>query len=157
MEKVPIIFPVRLYLILLFGKECSSRYPSEDDFKDWLRVVYESETGLQAHEMSIPSWEKIPQEILRKAPDLEGLKVQAAIVTFCTRDIPEADPFSQTTIHYVYCNYYKISDEWYLHASSWEGGFWRQEPGVWSQLVQDFKDKAEKFKDEKGRDFPEKD
>lgn len=142
--------------MLLLSLRCSRKLPTENDFKEWLRLAYNRETGLQADEISICSWEGIPQEILRRAPDLAGLKVQAMIFTFSRKDVSEADHFIETTVHYVYCNYYRISDEWYLHASSWGGGFWKQEPAEWSRLVQDCKDKVEQFKNDAGMELPER-
>jgi len=155
-KKTPVIYLLALLFMLLLSFGCSRKLSTEDDFKEWLRIVYERETGLQADKISICSWEGIPQEILRKAPDLDGLKVQAVIFTFSTKDIPEADHFIETTVHYVYCNYYRISDEWYLHASSWGGGFWKQGPAEWGRLVQDCKDKVEQFKSAVGMELPER-
>jgi hypothetical protein len=118
-KKVSIICPVGLLFILLLGFGCPRNFPTESVFKDWLQVVYERETGLQADEITVFSWERIPQEVLKKAPDLDGLKVEAMIFTFSAKNIPSRDHFIEIIIHYVYCNYYRISDEWYLHASSW--------------------------------------
>jgi hypothetical protein len=146
MKTISLVCLIGLLFGNLLGFGCS-RFPNEADFKDWLRAVYERETGLQADEIFICSWERIPEEVLRVVPDVDGLKVQAVIFSSSNiEDMPEKNSANQTIIHYVYCNYYKISDEWYLHASSWGEGFWKQAPAEWGHLVQDCKVKAEKFR-----------
>jgi len=155
MKKMPVICLIGLLSVIIVAFGCS-RFPTEDDFRNWLQVVYEHETGLQADEITICSWERIPDEVLRMAPDVDGLKVQAAIFTFpLAENIPAEDYAKQTTIHYVYCNYYKISDEWYLHASSWGGGFWKQDPAEWSHLVDKCRVKVEELKGISGMHLPD--
>lgn len=156
MEMFSRIYLTRLLCVSLLCFGCS-RFPSEADFKDWLRAVYERETGLQSEEIFICSWERISEEVLRAAPDVDGLKVQAVIYTFPhANDMPGKNFTDEAIVHYVYCNYYKISDEWYLHASSWGGGFWKQEPAVWGYLVKECKVKAERFRSAGVRDSLER-
>lgn len=143
-------FFVALVVLLFCACGCSDNLSTEKEFKIWLRVIYERETGLQADEITIYLWERIPEEVLKKVPSLDGLKVEAMVFTFPSLDVPERDYFDLTVIHYVYCNYYKISDEWYLHAASWGGGFWEQDPEEWGHLVQDCKDRVEKFRGNNG-------
>ena len=147
---------VGFLLVILLSCSGSSNLPSEGEFKEWLKIVYERETALQADEINICAWERPPQEVLKKAPEVDGLKVQAMILTYPALVTPGENELDQTTIHYVYCNYYRISDEWYLHASSWGGGFWKQEPAEWSHLVQDCRDKAERFRSSGGKEFSSK-
>ena len=143
-----------LFLVHLLGCSGLGNLPGEGEFKEWLRIVYERETGLPAEEIRICAWERIPPEVLKKAPELDGLKVQAMILTYPTEAEPGENELDRTTIHYVYCNYIRISDEWYLHASSWGGGFWKQEPAEWGHLVQDCRDKVEEFRSSGGKEFP---
>ena len=113
-------------------------------------VLKDIHENRKTDEITIYLWKRIPEEVLKKVPSLDDLKVEAMVFAFPSFEVPERDYFDLTVIHYVYCNYYKISDEWYLHAASWGGGFWEQDSEEWGHLVQDCKDQVEKFRENDG-------
>ena len=49
-----------------------------------------------AEEITICSRERMPKEVLREAPQVDGLKVQAIIFTFPKKGLPEQRYFKKT-------------------------------------------------------------
>jgi len=132
--------------VLVLFSRCSKTQPCQEEFREWLKAVYQRETGLTAQEVIICIWNRTPQEILKKAPEIDGLQVEAMIFTTTSRKAAKQSEIDTAIVHYVYCRYFKAPDEWFLHAASWGGGFWKQEPSEWGHLVQNCKDHVEEFK-----------
>ena len=132
-------------VLLLLGR-CSKTQPSQEEFREWLKAVYQRETGLTAHEVIICTWNRTPQEVLKKAPEVDGLQVEAMLFANTSEKAAEQSERDTAIVHYVYCRYFKTPDEWFLHAASWGGGFWKQEPSEWGHLVQNCRDYVEEFK-----------
>ncbi len=139
-----------LCLLIFMVTTCSDRMPTQADFIDWLSEKYREETGLAADEVMIYRWEKTAKEIIRLAPEVDGLRVEAAIFSTAGDDVFPADD-DQVIVHYVFCRYFAISDEWYLHASSWGGGFWKQEPKEWSHLIRKCHHRVQQIQDERNK------
>ena len=137
-----------LCLSILMVTTCADRMPRQADFIDWLSALYRKETGLAANEVMICRWEKTATEIIRLAPEVNGLRVEAAIFSMPGDDVFRTDD-AEVIVHYVFCRYFMISDEWYLHASSWGGGFWIQEPDEWSHLVRECHHRVKQIQNER--------
>jgi len=134
------------FAVFILFSSCSETQPCQEEFREWLSAVYHRETGLTADEMIICVWDRTPPEILKKAPEVDGLQVEAMIFTAASNNAAEQSEADTAIVHYVYCRYFKAPDEWFLHAASWGGGFWKQEPSEWGHLVQNCRDYVEEFK-----------
>jgi hypothetical protein len=156
----PSLFALSLFALLcslFLVATCSDRMPRKKDFTDWLLELYHKETGLVAAQVMICRWERTSKDITRVAPEVDGLQVEAAVFSNVSDTILRADSVEtvETIVHYVFCRYFVISDEWYLHASSWGGGFWKQDPNEWGQLVTECLDRVQQIKED-GTMFVEK-
>lgn len=129
---------------------CTNDLPTRQDFKDWISVVYQYDNGLKADEISIDNWERTPKEVRDQFPGLDGFDVEAMIFTFPKRDknMSEEEFLRKTTIHYVICHYLKFNDKWSLHASSWGGGYWKEDTKEWRYLFEECKYQVSKFRTE---------
>jgi hypothetical protein len=121
--------------------------PAQDDFIDWISDLYREETGFQADEVRICRWERTSEDVTRLAPEVDGLRVEAAL--FSTHEGGDGE---DPPVHYVLCRYYLVTDEWYLHASSWGGGFWIQDPDGWGHLVEECQHRAVQMKEQRDRE-----
>ncbi len=144
--KVSIIFSI----LLFFSFGCGNNLPDEQQFKNWLSIIYTHETGLKADKISVDRWERTPKQVYKNFPGLDGFEVEAMIFSFPSESeySTEIEFFNKTTIHYVYCKYHKFNDKWSLHASSWGGGYWKEDPQKWGYLVEECKFQVEKFREE---------
>ena len=134
-----------LLLALLTVLACSDRMPTEADFTGWLSSLYKQEMGINAAEIMICRWERTSRDITRLAPEVDGLRVEAAVFSTAGAEglqIESGEPI----VHYVFCRYYTVTDEWYLHAASWGGGFWKQDSTEWGHLVEECRYQAEQVK-----------
>jgi hypothetical protein len=139
-----------LFLILCSFRACSERLPTQADFIDWISARYTEEVGLSATKVMICRWERTRKEITRLAPEVDGLLVEAALFSTIKSDSLQTD-HEESLVHYVFCRYYLVTDEWYLQASSWGGGFWKQDPNEWGHLVEECQQRAEQIKQQRDR------
>ena|GEM_PF-2519834 len=140
-------FGVLFVCSLFFPLACSDRMPAQSDFIDWLSARYAEEMDDIADEIVIYRWERTSKNITRLAPEIDGLRVEAAIFSI-SDDVPQVDG-DEPLVHYVFCRYYLVTDEWYLHASSWGSGFWKQDPNEWGHLVEKCQRRAEQIAQQK--------
>lgn len=147
-----------IFACILIESGCSSHLPSEQQFKDWIKVIYTHETGLKADRIYIDSWERTAKEVYEKFPGLDGLDVEAMIITLPDEDRNSTDieRLGDTKIHYVICRYLKFNDKWSLHASNWGGGYWKEDPKKWAYLVERCKNEVVRFRSDLGADLMKK-
>jgi hypothetical protein len=115
--------------------------PPRDDFIEWISARYHDETDLTADEVMICRWERTSEDITRLAPEVDGLRVEAALFSKSG-----GTNGGDLLVHYVLCRYHLVTDEWYLHAASWGGGFWVQDRDEWGHLVEECRQRAEQMK-----------
>jgi hypothetical protein len=149
-KNISIIFLIILFVLLCHYFECKSNLPNEKQFKNWLTVIYTHETGLKADKIYINHWERSPKKVYREFPGLDGLEVEATVFSCPSKSeySTELEFLSKTSIHHVYCRYHKFNNKWSLHASSWGGGYWKEDPQRWGYLVEECKFQVKKFKEE---------